>query len=704
MSQIWMDGFDHYGGSVSHMLEGPWAQIVNAVLSTEQQRTGEYSFKFKDNTEARRALGIEVDNLIVSMGLYVPGLPPLSQRAAPLQFRNGANIDIVSLTIRPDGVLEARRGSETGTIIGQTTGSVISTGTWHHIEAQMFRSDTVGTLEVRVDEVIVMNLSALDLGTTNIAQVAHFYESIGGLGHEYFVDDLITRDTLGSFNTGFEGDLRVATLLPASNGDNQGWSVRSIEKLGGGVLDVLDTDREEGVAYTDIGAFAFGSSEFTLETFVRFETVPVASETHQIFGKWREDDEARSFRLYVTGPSAGGNIVFQMSTGGTAGSVLTIHSFPFAPVQNRWYHIAVSRQGTVNRLFIDGVQVGLDQNDPDNYFNGEADLMVNSEQGTATNTAKVDSGVSGWMDGFRFTVDFSRYSDNFTPPTQPLPDTIGTDPLYNNVQLLLNFDDAGNTDQSNNNLVGTLVNGANILFPDDRLAFQTINDLDPNDNDFVEADEVSAEGTLTFIDNPSDGQSLDLGSVTYFFQTVLVQLADNIQIGADAQESLDNLKAAVNLEAGGGTKYGSPTAQNPEAFMIDLPSLQVLATARTPGAVGNSVITLTNITNASWSSGTLLGGLDIPDNSEFNLTTLPAEVTGVRAVAIVGRNFKIDSGSSQMQMSLVTLGGAVADGADRPVTLNPTYYEDTIEQDPNTAGPLTPTTILGSRIRLNRTV
>ena len=81
---------------------------------------------------------------------------------------------------------------------------------------------------------------------------------------------------------------------------------------------------------------------------------------------------------------------------------------------------------------------------------------------------------------------------------------------------------------------------------------------------------------------------------------------------------------------------------------------------------------------------------------------LPPEVTGIKAVAIIGRNFKLDAGSSEMQMSLVTAAGGVAAGTARPVTVTPVYYEDTIEQDPNTSGALTPTTITGSQIRLNR--
>ena len=57
-----------------------------------------------------------------------------------------------------------------------------------------------------------------------------------------------------------------------------------------------------------------------------------------------------------------------------------------------------------------------------------------------------------------------------------------------------------------------------------------------------------------------------------------------------------------------------------------------------------------------------------------------------------------------MQMSFVVAGGSSDQGSDRPITLNPTYYEDTFERDPGTLGALTPSTLNGARIRLDRTL
>lgn len=204
--------------------------------------------------------------------------------------------------------------------------------------------------------------------------------------------------------------------------------------------------------------------------------------------------------------------------------------------------------------------------------------------------------------------------------------------------------------------------------------------------------------------NPLNTETVVIGATTYTFQTVLVDVADNVLIGATAEDSLDNLLAAVNTEAGEGTLYGTGTVQNVSAFLIDLPNEQVEATARTPGAGGNAVISTTTVTGASWDAATLAGGADIPANSEFVMSGLPPEVTGIRSVAIITRSFKTDSGSSELTVSFVESGGSSDAGAARPMTLTPVYHEDTFERDPNTLGALTPSTLVNSRVRLNRTL
>lgn len=713
MSQIWMDGFDHYGGIIANMFNGTWAADIGTgasnSLSTEFARTGAHSLRIETSlggsTNAtigiRRVLDADYSELFVSFGVNMPELPDQAGQHGPLQFRSSVNGLIASLSINPNGGAVFTSGDIDGTVLGTTAGPVFVAGTWHHVECRIVRDAAAGIFELRVDGTVVLSLTGLALGAVDIGQLACVGRVVSNDAAIYYVDDLIVRNTSGAFNTGFEGDLRVATLQPLQNSANQGWAARSIEKLGIGVMNFQDSaggiERNEGIIYADNAVFEIAAQDFCVETFVRFNSAITGSENETILSKYQETNDQRSWRLWHDGPDNSSNLHFSVSNLGTLASVTDIQTFPFVPILNRWYHIAVCREGTLSRMFVDGIQVDVDQTDNVTYFSGVSPVTVNGLFELGDNDIGDETGVDGWMDGTRITVGSARYTANFDVPTDVLVDDANT-------ELLLNYDDVGNTDDSTNAFVGTLSNGCFVEFPDDGLAFQTIDGLTPRDANFVEASFVAAVGTLAFPANPLDTETVVLGATTYTFQTVLVDAANNVLIGVDAEKSLANLKAAVNLEAGEGSLYGTGTVTNATAFLSTSTSSTSIASAITPGLAGNSIVSTTTVTSASWSAATLLGGLDIPTNSEFDLSALPSEVTGVRALAIVGRNFKTDAGSSQMQMSFVTVGDDVAAGADNVMTLDPTYYEDTIEQDPTTSGAMTPATINGSRIRLNRTV
>jgi len=714
MAQLWMDGFDHYGSDATDMLDGAWAEVkttgADPVLlqaPAEGARTGDLSLRFQPGTPtnivARRVLGAEIAEIFVSIGYLTDSLPTIPSMHIPMQFRDVNNVIIASVTVRPDGAIEFRALGEAGTILGVTTGPVIVASTWHHLEMRIVRHASAGIFELRVDEVVVISLTGLALGADNIAQIAVKAGTSGSDNTVFFVDDLIVRDATGTTNNTFMGDLRVATLQPVANGVNQGWSIRPIAKLGVGVMNFLDpADREMAIAYADNAAFEIGSGDFAIELFVRFNNSLTTTQTATLASKHRVSTDERSWRFVLNGPDVGGTLVFATSSDGTAGDEVNVHSFPFVPVDNRWYHIAVARSGTDSRLFLDGQQKGTTKTDSRTYDDNTASIFVNGHQDGAS-TALTGESMDGWIDGVRLTVGAARYTANFTPPSGVLPSDVSGDSLYNNVELLLNFDTVANVDESSNAFVGTLLNTPFVEFPDDAIAYQTIDGLTPNDNDFIEAALVAATGTLTVTANPLNTETVVMDAKTYKFVTALAA-ANDVLIGATAEDSLDNLIAAVNAAAGEGTLYGTGTTQNATISASAIQSDQTLATARTPGAAGNSLVTTETLSNGSWGAGTLAGGADIPANSEFTVSQLPADVTGVRSVAIVGRLSKTDSGTSKVQMSFVMSGGSSDQGADRAVTVNPTYYEDTFERDPATLGALTPSSILNARIRFNRTL
>jgi hypothetical protein len=89
-------------------------------------------------------------------------------------------------------------------------------------------------------------------------------------------------------------------------------------------------------------------------------------------------------------------------------------------VSNSWVHFAVCRASGITRFFLNGVQNGGTYSDTNNY-NHTTLRFGNNFVGNA--------GLSGKLDEVRVTPGIARYTANFTPPTEPFPDT-ASDPAF----------------------------------------------------------------------------------------------------------------------------------------------------------------------------------------------------------------------------------------------------------------------------------
>jgi hypothetical protein len=119
---------------------------------------------------------------------------------------------------------------------------------------------------------------------------------------------------------------------------------------------------------------------------------------------------------------------------------------------------------------------------------------------------------------------------------------------------------------------------------------------------------VRATGTLTGSANFADGETVTIGSTVYTFKSPFVDAAFNVAVGVDLQTSLANLKAAINLEAGGGTLYGTATTLHPTVSATASDATTLSARAKSYGTAGNAIATTDVAANASWGAATLTGG------------------------------------------------------------------------------------------------
>lgn len=590
-----------------------------------------------------------------------------------------------------------------------STAAVFRSGADHHVEMEV--NLTSKLISVYVDGVLAISGTS----TTSAAGVnlVTIHDSLGVANSptKAYISNLIIRDDQGSYNNTFPvGDRRVATLFPNSDVvGKQGWTARPLQMLGAGVLYKSDTGAW-GVYARSSSDARLGNNDFTAEGFFRFLEVPSGSNRAWMFGRWDDSSSNdRSYQLTLNGPDLnGGGLVFRTSTDGTSATVADKITVDWVPDLDTWYHIAVCRASGTLRLFIDGVQQGVDVTDTDIYYPAStyaSELGVLGQPFSA-----VSQSLHGYNDEWRLTETVGRYSANFTPPTEPFPRD-ATDPHWANVTWLSGWDTGSiSNDKPGGYALASL--RVSVVQPDDgNYAFQTLNKAPPNDHTFIEAALLSATGTLTLTGQPTANDTVTLGqydnlgtatTAAYTFVTALASAFD-VLIGATVTDSIGNLVSAVNATTGEGTTYGTGTLVNISASATAVGASQMTAKALTPGTAGNSIATSATGTAASWAGTTLGGGVDIPPASQFGFQRMPTDTTIVDSITLMSRSWKLDSGTGKTQMGLVGSAGTVSKGAANTLGTIATTSRDTFEADPETSGALTTTTALMMKAQIDRT-
>lgn len=133
---------------------------------------------------------------------------------------------------------------------------------------------------------------------------------------------------------------------------------------------------------------------------------------------------------------------------------------------------------------------------------------------------------------------------------------------------------------------------------------------------------VAATGTVTFTENPSDGDTLQIGSVTYKFMTSPAA-ANDVAIQETVYETAKNLADVINGDSGeayaGTTSPSLDVSAEVEAGVMTL-------TARTAGTAGNSLALVQTGDFANVSGATLSGGV----NSSTSSVTDTVQLTNVK--------------------------------------------------------------------------
>jgi hypothetical protein len=146
---------------------------------------------------------------------------------------------------------------------------------------------------------------------------------------------------------------------------------------------------------------SFGTQDFTIETFILPTSV---AGTHNIFSARNASSNGLSFRV------ASSKLDFFIDNVGTG----LITGATTLAANTSWYHVALTRQGNVFKIWLNGNNDGTTGTITASMTSTQA-AHIGRRPAAAENFA-------GYMDEFRITKGIARYTANFTPPTAPFPD------------------------------------------------------------------------------------------------------------------------------------------------------------------------------------------------------------------------------------------------------------------------------------------
>lgn len=228
-----------------------------------------------------------------------------------------------------------------------------------------------------------------------------------GPGDEFFdnVELLLHLDGANGFSGPFLDSSNNAAIVTAQGNavlttTDPKWPTASIDIIGG-VGDYIQ--------YTGIPAPGVG--DFCLEDWLN---TPSSASSQLVFDMRPVATQGVYISLYI---DTAGKLRFLTDSLDRIVSTTSVND-------SVWHHVALVRISGITRLFIDGIQEGVDYTDANSYLTSANGLRMGNS-GFAPSSPLEDK-----MDDIRITYVDGRYTENFVPPVAPFPNfALGTAPV-----------------------------------------------------------------------------------------------------------------------------------------------------------------------------------------------------------------------------------------------------------------------------------
>lgn len=265
MALLYIDGFDHYDGNAVNLDLAGYTNRSNITISSTRSRNGGYSLRNSTSTTANiiKPLPTSLQTFGFGCAFWFDAMSSSRELFSFIQSDGSTSTPNSVISIDSAGVISHRRQSYAGPLLGSSAPGVLIAGVWNHIEARVTLSNTVGSCQVRVNGVEVLNLTNVDnvfTGAETCPALRIHVEGSGGSLYTYF-DDFYIWDTSGSQNNTFLGDRKVSTLNPSDNTGVSEWSYTGAASP----VQCINGTQDGDTSYIYAGSAVPVTSEFELQ-------------------------------------------------------------------------------------------------------------------------------------------------------------------------------------------------------------------------------------------------------------------------------------------------------------------------------------------------------------------------------------------------------------------------------------------------------
>jgi len=179
------------------------------------------------------------------------------------------------------------------------------------------------------------------------------------------------------------------------------------------------------LSLADSDDWNFGSGNFTIDFWVRFNSLPGTSTYSElVFGQRSDGTHFQDLFVY----NSSGTLQWRFRGYNGASSVEVNKSTTLST--GVWYHMAIVRNGTDFKIFQNGTQLGTTNTSSITMPDVAAPFYIASGYGVVP-PSTVE--LNGWLDEFRISKGVARWTSNFTSPTAEYGLSGGL--YYNGVKL-----------------------------------------------------------------------------------------------------------------------------------------------------------------------------------------------------------------------------------------------------------------------------